>query len=279
MGCCDWQSDQTAFPTRKPRLICGLQRHGESVLTTNLGSNTAWLWDAASDRAIAKPLNHQSTIVAVAFSWNGKAIVTCSRDQSSRLWDSATGQALADPVVHPRRIHCVAFSPDGETVATGGDGAWLWDAITDRPRGQPMQYDGSVNSVRYSGDGKRIVTCDNRDSHTVQVWEARTGLPVGQPLVNDSAFRIDCIELSFDGDLVITGDGDHCVRIWEVASGNQIGRTLVHQDRVLCVAFSRDGASVMTGGDDSIRPFMGYGNRSPHRAAHGTPRIRQVCGI
>ena len=75
----------------------------------------------------------------MAFSPDGKTVLTGSNDKTARLWDAATGQPLGLPMMHQDGVRAVAFSPDGKTVLTGSEDktARLWDAATGRPLGLP----------------------------------------------------------------------------------------------------------------------------------------------
>ncbi len=68
----------------------------------------------------------------MAFSPDGKAVLTGSYDQTARLWDAATGTAHRASLAAPGRSVAVAFSPDGKAVLTGSydQTARLWDAAT-----------------------------------------------------------------------------------------------------------------------------------------------------
>src|SRR5206468_3339164 len=99
--------------------------------------NGARLWDAATGRPIGPPLEHRATVTAVAFSPDGRTLVTGSRDRTARLWDAATGRPIGPPLVHQSGVNAVTFSPNGRVVLTGsGDKtARLWGIPT------PLTFD------------------------------------------------------------------------------------------------------------------------------------------
>jgi WD40 repeat protein len=67
----------------------------------------------------------------VAFSPDGRRIVSGSADNSLRLWDASSGKQLGPPLQgHTSLVSSVAFSPDGRRIVSGsGDNTLrLWDA-------------------------------------------------------------------------------------------------------------------------------------------------------
>jgi WD40 repeat protein len=58
----------------------------------------------------------------VAYSPDGKRIVTGSVDDTAKVWDADTGRELGTLTGHTDRVNSVAYSPDGKRIVTGS-----WD--------------------------------------------------------------------------------------------------------------------------------------------------------
>jgi len=80
------------------------------------------MWRVATGQPACPPLTHRRGVKAIAFSPDGKTVLTGSSDGTARFWDVATGKPLGMPLQHPfREVRAVAFSPDGQRVATAGE--------------------------------------------------------------------------------------------------------------------------------------------------------------
>lgn len=130
---------------------------------------------------------HQYSIPTVAFSPDGKVIVSGGWDHSLKLWDVATGRELYALSGYSRFVYSVAFSPDGKSVASGSNDSTikLLDVATGRELLSLSGHSGGVKSVTFSPDGKTLVSCGGDAS--VKLWNVATG-------------ELLATRFSFDGD-------------------------------------------------------------------------------
>ena len=122
----------------------------------------------------AKPLLHAGEILDVAFSPDGKRVLTGSRDKTARLWDLLTGEFQS--FQHPDDVNAVAFSPEGKSIFTGCSDkqARLWDVATGLPLARPLRHNNPVHAVGFHPQGASLATGTLPAS--AQVWD--TPLPL-----------------------------------------------------------------------------------------------------
>jgi len=118
---------------------------------------------------------HTDWVRSVAFSNDGRQIVSGSDDKSVRVWDASTGEVLNVLEGHTAWVNSVAFSYDGRRIVSGsGDiSVRVWDASTGEVLNVLEGHTAWVNSVAFSYDGRIIVSGSHDKS--VRVWDASMG--------------------------------------------------------------------------------------------------------
>ena len=170
----------------------------------------------ANPPRLVTQLGHAAQITSVAFSRNGRRLLTGSADHTIRLWDTLAGREIRTLVGHENAVTSVAFSYDGKWAVTGSDDntARVWDIASGQEIRRLVGHTDSVTSVTFSRDGKWILT-GSLDG-TVRLWDAVTGEKLHQEAHGSGVMSV---AFAKNGLFFATGSYDGTARVWDVERG------------------------------------------------------------
>ncbi len=193
---------------------------GPAVLVPSVADNTIKIWDAQTGREDLTLRGHKGVVNSVAFSPDGRRVVSGSSDKTIRVWDARTGREVLTLQGHDISVDCVTYSPDGGRIASGGDDNTikLWDVRAGREELTLRGHTMGVRSVAFSPDGVRL-TSGSWDG-TIKVWDARTGRK--ELTLRGQKSAVNSMAHSPDGTRLAVRDGHGTVKAWDLATGNEV---------------------------------------------------------
>lgn len=193
---------------------------------------------------------HGDKAFAVAFTPNGKTLVSGHGDNTIRFWDVESGTEVRRLQGHTQFVRSLAIAPDGQTLASasGDRTVRLWDMRTGKQLHQLSEHTGWAFCVAFSPDGKLVAS--GGEGGNLLVWETVNGKLVWQAkehtgLIMDLAFHPSGKEL-------VTVSHDHRACIWDTLTGQMLREIKGHPHEIGAVTFSPDGKKLATGSSDGI---------------------------
>jgi WD40 repeat protein len=127
------------------------------------------IWDANTGELVANLKGHTYRVYCLAWTADGKTLISGSGDYSIRTWNTTTWQQIAVWTGHTNSVLGIAISPNGRILASASrdDTARLWNLENGQPIGSPLQHTGTVECPSFSTDGKQLATgCWDNNAYT-----------------------------------------------------------------------------------------------------------------
>lgn len=199
---------------------------------------------------------HSDAVFAVAYSPDGKFLVTASFDNTLKLWEAATGKEIrtyGGTTGHTKQVICVAFSQDGTMIASGSTDNTLktWDVPVSTPI-RSLKTNDASQAVALSPDGLKLAI-GGKDGSLKLVSPVEF-----KELAKFEAGHQGAVTgLSFTGNSAILASVgvDRTLRYWEVASGKLLATIGAHTGSANAVVANPNNTAVYTVGDDGNLKF------------------------
>jgi WD40 repeat protein len=215
---------------------------------------------------------HTEGVVGIIHLPGGQRIITCSVDGSLRMWNVKSGKQIGDDWRDgDSGVWSIALSPDGKKVVSGSDdgAVRLWDIDTCKVIKKWTGHTMIVISVCWSRDGQRVLS-GSLDG-TARQWGVESGETIPEPIeiilasIKTGHEEVWAVVYSPDTTLIATAGQDgpwttnpveSSVKIWDAKTGKLVATLKGHTDTVRCLAWTKDGKTLISGSCDlSIRTW------------------------
>jgi cytochrome c len=163
---------------------------------------------------------HKDNVNAVAFSPDGKLLMSAGYDTALMLWRVADGTLLSTLRGHEYSVNAVSFTPDGRRAVSVSSDETLrvWDLETGEDLEVIRGHDGPVLGVAVSSDGRQAASAGL--DGTIRLWDLETG--TGLAVLEGHQDPVWSLRYTPDGGRLISAGADEVLRVWDLANAREI---------------------------------------------------------
>jgi WD40 repeat protein len=191
-----------------------------------------------------------STHTGVAFSPDGRYILSGGVESAVRLWNRETAEPVREFLTSPAGTATVAFSPDGSkvlsTIGFPTPAAQLWNTETGQLEREFKWTSGWPTGAALSKDGSKLAA--TAQDHRIRIFEAATGALL-RTLSKPGATRL---AFSPSAPLVVVGASDFSATIFNYNTGENLHNFHANAGPVTSVHFSPGGAAILIAWQDGL---------------------------
>ena len=183
--------------------------------------------------------NPGSMVYTVAFSPNGRVLVSGGDDNAVTLWNVTGRNQIKAFMDHKDWVKSVAFSPDGKILASASyDGSIrLRELSPGRKKTTILKHSNYVASIAFSPDSKILASAGSDGS--VKLWDISKTLSI--TTFTGHSGGVSSVAFSPDGKTLASVSYDGALKVWSI-DGSEIKSLIEKGPEGLSVTFSPDGS-------------------------------------
>ncbi|MBN1182951.1 MAG: WD40 repeat domain-containing protein [Bacteroidales bacterium] len=189
---------------------------------------------------------HTEAVNDVAFSPDGKYLVSGSDDKLMLLWDIEKESVISEYPGEHQKFHCVDFMSNGQKIIVGlGNKIRIYD----REGGKPVVLSGHstfVWSFQMTADEKRGVSGSLDPGFWY--WDLEKKQGITQLKGHEESTM--AVAISKDGKYIASGSRDMNIKIWDAATQEVLHSFKAHTDNIYALEFTHDGKYLLSASRD-----------------------------
>jgi cell division cycle protein 20 (cofactor of APC complex) len=248
-----------------------------NILSIGTAMSGIELWDVAAMKKIRTFQGHTARVSSLA--WNGTTLTSGSRDSSILNHDMrSTRGSYSKFMGHQQEVCGLSWSPDGRVLASGGNEnlLCLWDPAStqtqfDATSGdhlKPMytfdQHQAAVKALAWCPFQRHTLASGGGTAdRTIRMWNVANGT---NTKTVDSGSQVCALQWNEQHKELLSSHGfsDNQLCLWKYPSMTKIKEFRGHTSRVLHLARSPDGSTIVSAGaDETLRFWEIFGTPSP----------------
>ena len=237
------------------------------AIGTNRG--TVQLWDASEAKLIRSFEGHTARVGSMA--WNGNIVSSGSRDRTIMHHDiRSQNQFFRKLSGHKQEVCGLKWNTIENVLASGGNDnkLMIWDKFDETHLYRLSGHSAAVKAISWNPHKRGILASGGGTAdRKIKFWNTHTGSLLQSVDTGSQVCNLSWSKNS--NELVSThGYSQNQIVVWKYPTMQQIATLTGHTYRVLYLAMSPDGQTVVTGaGDETLRFWNVFAKRKQSDAA------------
>lgn len=236
------------------------------------GKGLVQIWDAESCRRLRTMIGHHNRVGALA--WNDHILTSGGRDRLIFHRDvRSPDQFLRRLSGHKQEVCGLKWNTEDGQLASGGNDNKLivWDKLNEAPLHRFSDHTAAVKAIAWSPHQHNLLASGGGTAdRTIKFWNTSTGQMIREL---DTGSQVCNLGWSKNSDELISTHGysQNQIVIWKYPRMEQVISLTGHTFRVLYLAISPDGQTIVTGaGDETLRFWKIFDTQKGHEWRRGS---------
>eukprot|EP00697_Spironema_sp_BW2_P010618 gnl/Spiro4/25946_TR12926_c0_g1_i1.p1 gnl/Spiro4/25946_TR12926_c0_g1~~gnl/Spiro4/25946_TR12926_c0_g1_i1.p1 ORF type:complete len:326 (+),score=103.89 gnl/Spiro4/25946_TR12926_c0_g1_i1:413-1390(+) len=232
-----------------------------NFLSVGTNAGEVQLWDCQQQKQVRSMRGHSARVGCLA--WNKHILSSGSRDTTIHHHDVRTAQHHVGTLLgHSQEVCGLRWSPNGLQLASGGNDNLLnvWDGVQVGHTGNAARHtlahhQAAVKALAWCPlQANLLASGGGTADRTIKFWNTQTGALLNSV---DTHSQVCALQWSrFDKELVSShGFTQNQLTVWKYPSMVKVTELTGHTSRVLHLAQSPDGQTVVSGAADETLRF------------------------